>query len=363
MAAPTYQSFNSLFASATDGGTIAPAWPAHLAGDIALLFVHTANEAVTFLNAAGFAQIPGSPQGVGGAGGTGSTALSVYWCRATSAAMPTPIIAVPPLEQIAAAMVTVRGCIATGNPWNVVGFNTGTTSTAVSIPGATTTLADCLVVLGVGFVPLATGGNISGWTNADLTSLTERVDDGSLLGKGSGIGIATGIKAAAGAYANTSATLTATSAQARFSIALKPAVAAGPAHLYTFLTLQDPEAPDSEITLNVDAFTEEGTTWAGSKDRAFARNILDSRHTPKRSFRATAQILSPTLLDAFKTFISLGRDAAGRLMAPRSLYLRSDQSGALGLDSFVEVLVEIESAVPDKITPGEWTVDLSMEEV
>jgi len=128
-----------------------------------------------------------------------------------------------------ARIITFRGVIASGNPWDVaVGSVAATASTAVSIPGATTTVANTLVVAIVANATDTTSARTSGWTNANLTSLTERMDNNTSSGNGGGFGVATGVKATAGAYGATTATLATSSVQGMLSFALKPATGALP---------------------------------------------------------------------------------------------------------------------------------------
>src|SRR5690349_6737758 len=59
-------------------GAITVAWPAHQAGDIGLLVIETANQAVTLgTNAANWTQVTNSPQGTGTAATAGATRLTV----------------------------------------------------------------------------------------------------------------------------------------------------------------------------------------------------------------------------------------------------------------------------------------------
>jgi len=216
---PTYQA-----AGAVVGGTGAQtaAWPIHQSGDVALLIVETANEAVTLSTPAGFVEVTNSPQGTGTAGGTSATRLTVYWKRATTSAEASPRVADSGNHQIA-QIITFRGVIASGNPWDITAGNVASSaSTSVSIPGATTTVANTLVVTIVCNGTDTTTAQTSGWTNANLTSLTERVDNANTSGNGGGFGVATGVKATAGAYGATTATLVTSSTQGRISIALKP---------------------------------------------------------------------------------------------------------------------------------------------
>jgi type II secretory pathway pseudopilin PulG len=220
-AAPIYQAAGILV-----GGTGAQTvgWPTHQSGDVALLIIETANEAVTLSTSAGFVQVTNSPQGTGTAGGTTATRLAVYWKRATTSTEASPVVADSGNHQIA-QIITFRGVIASGNPWDVTAGNVAATaSTSVSIPGATTTVANTLVVAIVCNGTDTAAVQNSGWTNANF-SLTERIDSGTTSGNGGGFGVATGVEATAGNYGTTTATLATSSVQGRMSIALKPSTA------------------------------------------------------------------------------------------------------------------------------------------
>lgn len=217
---PSYQDIGAAQSSLTG---ITVAWPTHATDDIALLVCSSGGtEPVTLATANGFAAVADSPQDTGVAASSG-VALSVFWCRATSAAMAAPVTNDSGNHQHG-FIITFRWCVASGNPWDVTaGDFLDTVSTTVTIPGDTTTVANCLVVAicGHSVDDVVDVGQFSGWANADLANITERFDNSTAVGGGSGLGIVTGEKAAAGAYAATTATLATTSRQARMSIALK----------------------------------------------------------------------------------------------------------------------------------------------
>jgi hypothetical protein len=121
-------------------------------------------------------------------------------------------------------MIAIRGAAASGDPWNVTaGGVEATSDTSASIPGATTTVDNTLVVVAVsGSLPDATSTAVfSGWANANLTSLTERTDNGDKSNNGGALGVATGVKATAGAIGNTTVTHSAAAVKGMMSIAIK----------------------------------------------------------------------------------------------------------------------------------------------
>ena len=224
MAAPTWQATGAL---ASGTGNVSVTWPAHQANDIGLLCVESANETIALGTPSGFAEIPDSPQGTGTAAGSAATRLAVFWCRATSGAMANPVIT-DPGDHAVAYIITFRGCKTSGNPWNVTAGDVETASTtSFSIPGDTTTVADCLVAAIISTRADVDSGRASGWTNASLASITERADlYTSVPGNGGGSSVACGVKVSAGAYNATTGTVSTASAQGRISIALEPATTA-----------------------------------------------------------------------------------------------------------------------------------------
>ena len=149
-----------------------------------------------------------SPQGTGTGGSSGSVALTVFWSR-YNGTQGAPTTSDSGDHQIG-RMIAIRGATTSGNPWDVTaGGVDATASTTATIPGATTTVANTLVVVAAAVgLPNSNGtANFSAWTNANLSSITERTDNTRNAGVGGGIGVATGGKATAGAYGNTTVTL------------------------------------------------------------------------------------------------------------------------------------------------------------
>ncbi|RJQ49172.1 MAG: hypothetical protein C4528_01330, partial [Gammaproteobacteria bacterium] len=205
-------------------GAVSPAWPTHQTDDIALLFIESScgESTPTLSTAAGFVLV--GTQDTTCTGTTTGTRLTAYWARAASAAMTSPTIA-DPGDHLVAQILTYRGAVITGDPWDVTGGGVKTTaSTSVSVSSVTTTVDSTLVVVAVSQgVNTNTTAAFSGWTNGNLTSIVERSDNGSNSGNGGGFGIIDGTKATAGATGTTTAT-TVSSSNAFLTIALKPAV-------------------------------------------------------------------------------------------------------------------------------------------
>ena len=203
-------------------GNIVPGLPPGIQqNDIMLLFVQTSNQTVSA--PAGWAAVTNSPQGTGTGGAAGSTRLDVFWRRATVSE--SPVTVTDPGDHAIGQILAFRNCIDTGNPWDVTAGDVAAgASTSVSIPGATTTVANCLIVAAVSHGVDTASSITSGYTNGNLTNIFELTDVSTTQGTGGGFGVAQGEKAAAGAYGTTTATLANSSAQGRISIALKPAL-------------------------------------------------------------------------------------------------------------------------------------------
>jgi hypothetical protein len=144
---------------------------------------------------------------------TGTTSkLSVLWRRA-QAGDTAPSIA-DPGNHLLGRMIVVRGCAATGNPWDVAFFTTELAAdTTVSIPGVTTTANDCLVLTAFGTgQDVASTAGATAWANATLDGgvVTEQMDNWVADGTGGGFAMASGEKATAGATGATTATLSLT---------------------------------------------------------------------------------------------------------------------------------------------------------
>lgn len=214
-AMPTYVGAGAAGLAAGVDATVS--WPAgHQAGDLALLVVESALTTDVLTVPAGWTQVSGSPLSQ-----ATNTTANILYRRATSGAEADVTLTGPTNHKIGQIFV-FRGVAASGDPWNVVASDIATASTAVSIPGATTTVNNCLVALVAFAAPDIGTAQYSGWTNADLANLTEREDSFTSAGNGGGFALATGEKATAGAFGVTTATLATSGGQVRFAIALRP---------------------------------------------------------------------------------------------------------------------------------------------
>jgi hypothetical protein len=243
VALPTFVAAGAVTGSVASAA-IAPPLPAGIqADDILLLVLETMNQAITIANANGgtWAELPASPQGEPGTGDLQATRLTTFWSR-YNGTQGDPTTDDSGDHQVG-VITAFRGCETSGNPWNVIAGNTVTNPVATvvkAVPGATTTVADCLVVLLVADNVDGTGARHTSWVNADLANILERADNGTADGNGGGVGVATGEKATAGAYGTTTGTISsAARSLGQISLALMPpqGAAAVTRPTPTFLTL------------------------------------------------------------------------------------------------------------------------------
>lgn len=222
-ASPPTPAFQAAGAALTGTGAVSPVWPAHVAGDVALLFVESAGgQAATLSTTAGFAAVANSPQATGA--GTAGTRITVFWARATSGAMAAPTVA-DPGDHVYAQILTYRNVIAAGNPWDVTAGGVKTpASAAVSVTGVTTTVDNTRVVQAVARDNDSAAAAFSAQANGTLTGIAERADAGTVSNNGGGFAVWDGVKATAGATGNTTATVT-SSINAFLTIALLPTAA------------------------------------------------------------------------------------------------------------------------------------------
>lgn len=203
-------------------GTTTPPWPlGHEVDDIAILVCESNTaEAVTLTTANGFAEVTNSPQDVA------SSRLTVFWCRATSTSMASPVTN-DPGDHINNHMYLIRGCHNSGNPWDVTAGDTGASSTSVTVPEVTTTVARCAILWICSQGTDTSADEFSSWANSGSTRFEEMDAISTAAGNGGGHGIARGYKATAGATGTATATLATASGQGRMCIALKPQQSAG----------------------------------------------------------------------------------------------------------------------------------------
>lgn len=220
---PTVVGVSSVVAGTTSATMSWPAAYSAVTDDVGIIFVEC--EGTDTLTApSGWGQVVQSVL----ASGTTSK-LTALW-RRLIVGDTAPVIA-DPGDHINAQIIVVRGCVTSGNPWNQALASTETVSdTTISTPTVTTTVADCLILTAAGTgQDVSSTAGVTGWTNAALASLTERMDTWTLSGLGGGFAMASGQKAVAGAVGNTTATLSlAANFKTLMTIALTANAPSGP---------------------------------------------------------------------------------------------------------------------------------------
>jgi len=206
MAAPTWVAAGT-FVNNLSSGSLTPGLPAgYTTDDIFILFAVT-NDGEVAPTPSGWNLLTFEDSTSAGFRAT------MFWRRAT--ASETAPTFTSPANGESAIIHAFRGCQSVGNPFNVTaGSSESTSNTSVTFPSITTTVDECMVVL-FGAVFNAT---ISGQTNANLTSLTERSDNSTFLA----LNVTTGVKATLGATGTTSATASANGTEVCMTTSLKP---------------------------------------------------------------------------------------------------------------------------------------------
>jgi hypothetical protein len=204
-------------AAATGTGDIVPAVPDHQQWDVLVLICQSLNgEAVSMPT--GWTQAADSPQNAT------ACRLTVGYRRATSRGYNT--ISAPTVtdsgNHTMAQIVCIRGCVRSGDPFDVTAGSTAASSTSVSVPGDTTTVPNTLVLAIVANATDTATLQASAWANTDLIGFRAYASFNAVDNAGGGFDMAAGVKEAAGAYAASTATLASASTQALWSGAMKP---------------------------------------------------------------------------------------------------------------------------------------------
>jgi hypothetical protein len=224
MGMPAYKASGTFTVSTT---SITPPYPtagsAPVAGDIALLVVESENQTISLTTANGFVEIGAQAnKAAGSAGVDPASRLAVYWKRCVGGDS-APVVA-DSGDHTTGQIHLFTGVRKNGNPWNIYteGNDSGVNDNSAVIPGETTTVSNCLVVLLCSCSWNTTSSLVfSSWSNAMLANLTERTDNVNTAGLGGGHGMATGELVDADTYLNTTVTLAATSYKGTMSIALE----------------------------------------------------------------------------------------------------------------------------------------------
>ena len=222
MAAPAFRAAGTI---AHDIVGVTPGAPAGLtANDIELLVCESMDQAISLTTANGFAEVTGSPISVPNATATIATRGALFWRRWNGTdGDPTTN---DPGNHIIAQRYAFSGCETSGNPWDFIDTSSEATedTTGSADSSSSTSDVDRLIAIIVGSSkPDSLGtAEVSAFTNGNLGSLTERVDNAGSAGNGGHVGLATGTLASAGAPGNTTYTKATSAYKWHFVVALKP---------------------------------------------------------------------------------------------------------------------------------------------
>lgn len=211
--------FRAVGAAVGGTTTVSPALPAGtVANDILVMVTECANtETVTV---SGWTEVANSGQVDAG---SGLSKLQIFWRRATGT---DPTATAGTTNHINAQIAGFSGVRKNGNPWEATagsGADAGTTT--ATMPAVTTTVSGCMIVAvgGIGR-DVSSTTQWSAFTNANLTSLTERMDDSISTGTGGGFSMATGLFNSTGSCGSTTATTTTSFVHTSWTGALQPEV-------------------------------------------------------------------------------------------------------------------------------------------
>lgn len=185
-------------------GAITPGIPSgYTVGNLLLLLVESANEAIG--TPSGWNEVSSSPQGTGTPAQAGGVRLAVFW-RIATAGQSAPTIA--DTGNHTTGIIFEFSGANTSNPiYSIAGGVITPGNSTITFPSVSTRAANDMVALCLANDRDYNGSDsLSGWTNANLSSLTQRHDQTVTTGVGGGVGMATGIKATAGSIGSTTVT-------------------------------------------------------------------------------------------------------------------------------------------------------------
>jgi hypothetical protein len=175
--------------------------------DILIAIINTANQNPSPNPATGWNIVSNPPVGFGGAGVAGGVKLHVWWRRAEDGEGSLTFADSGDMQ--IGRMIGIRGCRG-GDPWTTSATsNVTTAATAVSWPDITTTIPNSLIIGALGGDrDIASTTDMSAVTNANLGSITDRMENWVIAGTGGGIYMFTGTKATTGAIGASTGTIT-----------------------------------------------------------------------------------------------------------------------------------------------------------
>jgi len=191
------------------------------AGDLHLWYVETANDATVPSPPAGWAEVPGSPQGTGAAGGTTSTRLSVFY-RFAQAGDGSATLSGTYNHNI--GFILGFSGVDPTTPFDVTpaGDVEASAVTGVTYPGVTTTTDGAMIVFAATSQIDTSTQQITAATFAGLASVSGPEWYQITFGNGGGVYVFYGVKTAAGATGTGSSTAATATTQGRLTIPLRP---------------------------------------------------------------------------------------------------------------------------------------------
>lgn len=216
--APTVRVSGSVSSST---GAISSGLPAGtVAGDLLLYFIET-EQGASAPTASGWTQLLSIETAADATG----TRLTVLWKISNGADATTTND--PGDHAIGRIVGITTGTFDPTDPFgagSVVTAVDDVADTSATIPGITTRMPNALVIAAIanGDDPGANGTANYTFTNAGLTSVSERADNVRTDGNGGGIGVISGVRAGAGVVPDTTATLAVASFKAMAHIAIAP---------------------------------------------------------------------------------------------------------------------------------------------
>ena len=210
------------FTSAGGGTNITVTMPANLkVNDLIMVLVYSSNQAITIPT--GWTEIGNQAnQAVGVAGNNGATRLAVFYRWATTS---NPSVTVTGTADVTAGQSIAFRFVNKNNPF--IATASGTQASSANNPtlnGITTTCANAFIFFAMGVGRDNTGtANFTGFTNANLNTITERMDASTATGNGGGVAAWTAFAALTGAIGNSTATKSGwTDSTTHLTIGLRP---------------------------------------------------------------------------------------------------------------------------------------------
>jgi len=215
MAIPLYTGTAGM---ATSTGNITVLYPEdRQVNDILILLVSSAAQNVTTPSGWNFI----TSSSIGTAGGAGAVAIFAYWRRYESGVSQ---VVADSGSYTTGAIFGFRYAVNSGSPINAFNSSTATASTSVSTPAVTTTVRDCVVLMGIGTdQDIATAQFTGTPVNANLANINLLLNASTTNGVGGGIVAIDGDKMTAGSTGNTTGSLLNSQVTAYVTIAIAPA--------------------------------------------------------------------------------------------------------------------------------------------